>query len=96
MANWEKRQVGRTALRVTALGLGTATMGGSRIAMTNEERLKLVEAAWNAGVRYVDTAPFYGVGAAERAAGDALRDKPFARDDNNADGPAAGRSPYFS
>jgi D-threo-aldose 1-dehydrogenase len=76
MANWEKRQVGRTALRVTALGLGTATMGGSRIAMTNEERLKLVEAAWNAGVRYVDTAPFYGVGAAERAAGDALRDKP--------------------
>ena len=76
MANWEKRRVGRTVLQVTALGLGTATMGGSRIAMTNEERLKLVEAAWNAGVRYVDTAPFYGVGAAERAAGDALRDKP--------------------
>jgi D-threo-aldose 1-dehydrogenase len=51
-------------------------MGGSRIPMTNEGRLKLVDAAWNAGVRYVDTAPFYGVGAAERAAGDALRDRP--------------------
>jgi D-threo-aldose 1-dehydrogenase len=76
MADWEKRRIGRTALHVTSLGLGTATMGGSRIPMTNEERLKLVNAAWDAGVRYVDTAPFYGVGAAERAAGDALRDRP--------------------
>jgi D-threo-aldose 1-dehydrogenase len=76
MANLEKRRVGRTDLHVTSLGLGTATMGGSRIALTNEERVKLVEAAWNGGVRYVDTAPFYGVGAAERATGDALRDKP--------------------
>ena len=56
MATWEKRRVGRTSLHVTSLGLGTATMGGSRIAMTNEARLKLVDAAWNAGVRYVDTA----------------------------------------
>jgi D-threo-aldose 1-dehydrogenase len=76
MAIWEKRRVGHTNLQVTSLGLGTATMGGSRIPMTGEERVKLVEAAWNAGVRYVDTAPFYGVGAAERATGDALRDKP--------------------
>jgi D-threo-aldose 1-dehydrogenase len=76
MATWEQRRVGRTALHVTSLGLGTATMGGSRIPMTNEARLKLVDAAWRAGVRYVDTAPFYGVGAAERAAGDALRDRP--------------------
>ena len=76
MAIWEKRRVGRTNLHVTSLGLGTATMGGSRIPMTAEERVKLVEAAWNAGVRYVDTAPFYGVGAAERATGDALRHRP--------------------
>ena len=76
MTTWEKRRVGRTNLHVTSLGLGTATLGGSRITLTNEERLKLVDAAWNAGVRYVDTAPFYGVGAAERAVGDALRDKP--------------------
>ena len=44
--------------------------------MTNEERVNVVSAAWDAGVRYVDTAPFYGVGAAERAVGDALRDRP--------------------
>ena len=33
----------------------------------------IVRAAWDAGIRYVDTAPFYGVGAAEHRVGDALR-----------------------
>ena len=76
MSEWEKRRVGRTNLAVTCLGLGTATMGGSRIPVTREESENLVRAAWHAGVRYVDTAPFYGVGAAERRVGDALRDHP--------------------
>jgi D-threo-aldose 1-dehydrogenase len=75
----EKRRVGRTSLSVTCLGLGTATMGGSRIRVTREESENMVRAAWNAGVRYVDTAPFYGVGSAERRVGDALREHP--RDD---------------
>lgn len=72
---WEKRQIGRTPLQVTTLGLGTATMGGSRIRITREEGEAIVTAAWDAGVRYVDTAPFYGVGAAEHRVGDALREK---------------------
>src|SRR5487761_2543004 len=72
MPQWEKRRVGRTSLEVTSLGLGTATMGGSRIPITDDQG----RAAWESGVRYVDTAPFYGVGAAERRVGDALRDRP--------------------
>ncbi len=76
MPQWNKRRVGRTALEVTELGLGTATMGGSRVKVTQHEGEAIVSAAWDAGVRYVDTAPFYGVGAAERRVGDALRDKP--------------------
>ncbi|HSU05844.1 MAG TPA: aldo/keto reductase [Acetobacteraceae bacterium] len=76
MATWEKRRVGRTDLQVTVLGFGTATMGGSRIPVSREESEAMVRAAWDAGVRYVDTAPFYGVGASERRVGDALRDKP--------------------
>lgn len=75
MPEWEKRRVGRTGLHVTSLGLGTATLGGSRIPVSREERIAIVRAAWGAGVRYVDTAPFYGVGAAEHAVGDALRDE---------------------
>ena len=82
MPTWEKRPilerraVGRTALRVTTLGLGTATMGGTRIKVTRQQGEDIVTAAWDAGVRYVDTAPFYGIGAAEHRVGDALRDKP--------------------
>ena len=72
---WEKRQLGRTKLSVSTLGLGTATMGGSRIPISRSEGEAIVTAAWDAGVRYVDTAPFYGVGAAEHRVGDALREK---------------------
>ncbi len=73
---WEKRQVGRSKLQVTTLGLGTATMGGTRVKVTRQQGEDIVTAAWDAGVRYVDTAPFYGIGAAEHRVGDALRDKP--------------------
>jgi D-threo-aldose 1-dehydrogenase len=76
MPEWQKHKVGRTALEVTTLGLGTATMGGSRVQVTRQEGEAIVDAAWEAGVRYVDTAPYYGVGAAERRVGDALRDRP--------------------
>jgi D-threo-aldose 1-dehydrogenase len=76
MMNWDKRRVGHTSLEVTMLGFGTATMGGSRIQVSREESEAMVRAAWDAGLRYVDTAPFYGVGSAERRVGDALRDKP--------------------
>src|SRR5215469_12703749 len=79
MAEFAKRPIGRTKLKVTELGLGCATLGGSRIAVARQAAEDIVAAAWAAGVRYVDTAPFYGVGQAERAVGDAMRDHP--RDD---------------
>lgn len=73
---WQKRAVGRTALQVTTVGLGTATMGGSRVPVWRAEGEAMVAAAWKAGLRYVDTAPYYGVGAAERRVGDAMREYP--------------------
>ena len=76
MPEWNTRQVGRTALRVTEIGLGTATMGGRRFEIGHETGVAIVRAAWDAGVRYFDTAPFYGAGAAEHRVGDGLRDKP--------------------
>ncbi len=76
MRMWEKRRIGQTNLEVTVLGFGTATLGGSRIPVTREESEAMIRAAWDAGIRYVDTAPFYGVGAAERRVGDAMRDRP--------------------
>jgi D-threo-aldose 1-dehydrogenase len=79
MPEFEKRRIGRTNLEVTVLGLGCATLGGTRIPVTRQEAEAFVRAAWDAGVRYVDAAPYYGFGQAERAVGDALRDMP--RDD---------------
>jgi D-threo-aldose 1-dehydrogenase len=73
MAAFDKRTIGRTSLEVTALGLGCATLGGSRIAVTREEAEAIIRAAWAAGVRYIDTAPYYGFGQAERCVGDAMR-----------------------
>ena len=76
MTEFPRRQIGRTSLRVTELGLGCATLGGSRIAVARATAEEIVSAAWAAGVRYVDTAPFYGFGQAERCVGDTLRDRP--------------------
>jgi len=76
MADFPKRRIGRTSLEVTALGLGCATLGGSRIRVTRADAEAIVRAAWAAGVRYVDAAPYYGFGQAERAVGDALRVEP--------------------
>ena len=76
MTEFPLRQIGHTGLQVTELGLGCATLGGSQIAVARAAAEEIVDAAWAAGVRYVDTAPYYGVGQAERCVGDALRDRP--------------------
>ena len=50
-----------------------ATLGGSRIAVSRQQAEAIVGAAWAAGVSYIDAAPYYGVGQAERCVGDAMR-----------------------
>lgn len=69
----EKRQVGRTGLMVTTLGLGGAPLGGNFVDLDNTQALELVQAARTAGISYFDTAPWYGFGRSERAMGDVLR-----------------------
>ena len=76
MAGFETRPLGRTSLRVTVLGLGTGTLGGHRINVTREQADSVIRAAWGAGIRYFDTAPFYGFGRACRILGDSLREVP--------------------
>jgi D-threo-aldose 1-dehydrogenase len=46
------------------------------VPVTRAEADAIVRAAWARGVRYVDSAPFYGYGQAERCVGDALREMP--------------------
>src|SRR5690606_20348026 len=45
-------------------------------ALTDDEALAVLEAAWDAGIRYFDTAPHYGLGLSERRLGAFLQTKP--------------------
>jgi len=71
-----RRKVGKTKLEVTELGLGGAPMGGFRATISDAEAVALTDAAYDAGVRYFDTSPFYGYGRSELRMGAALREKP--------------------
>lgn len=61
---------------LSRLGFGGAGLGGSGQAVSDAEAERILEAAWGAGVRYFDTAPYYGFGLSERRIGDFLRSKP--------------------
>jgi D-threo-aldose 1-dehydrogenase len=56
----------------TKLGFGTAPLGNMFRAIPDAEAAATVEAAWQHGIRYFDTAPFYGAGLAEIRLGDIL------------------------
>jgi D-threo-aldose 1-dehydrogenase len=71
-----RRKIGRTDLEVTALSLGTAPLGGLYHELTEDEARATVDAAWQAGMRFFDTAPHYGHTKAEHRLGDALRCHP--------------------
>lgn len=67
------RAFGRTGLTLTAMGLGTAPMGNLFREMDEATSAALFDTAWQAGIRYFDTAPLYGNGLAELRSGQALR-----------------------
>ena len=71
-----KRAVGTTGLEISRIGFGGAPVGDLKRAPTEAGAREVLQAAWDAGIRYFDTAPFYGAGLSERRIGDFLRDKP--------------------
>jgi D-threo-aldose 1-dehydrogenase len=74
-----RRRVGKTRLEVTTLGLGGAPMGGFRANLSDAEAVGITDTAYELGIRYFDTSPFYGYGRSELRMGAGLREKP--RDD---------------
>lgn len=59
-----------------SLGFGAAGIGNLYRAISEAEAIETVQAAWQGGIRYFDTAPHYGLGLSERRLGAALADKP--------------------
>ncbi|MGW0215414.1 aldo/keto reductase [Micromonospora chokoriensis] len=66
----------RPQVRLSELGFGAAQGGNLYRTTTDEEFASAVDTAWEAGVRYYDTAPHYGLGLSERRLGAALRERP--------------------
>jgi len=58
------------------LGFGGTGVGNLYRAISDEQAAATVEAAWDAGIRYFDTAPHYGLGLSERRIGAFLAGRP--------------------
>ncbi|UWX04792.1 aldo/keto reductase [Pseudoxanthomonas sp. NC8] len=82
-APWRSCQAGRSgdertdvadaaAARVARLGFGGAPVGNLYTEVCEADARAAIEAAWNAGVRHFDTAPFYGYGLSEQRLGRVL------------------------
>lgn len=75
----ERRRIGReeaSALSVTTLGFGSAPLGEHKVMVPEADATATLATAYDHGVRYFDTAPFYGYGLAEQRTGRFLKGKP--------------------
>ena len=76
----ETRRLGASELEITRVGIGTAPIGSSPGVwwvnwgpQDDRDSVRAIHAALEAGVNWIDTAPFYGWGRAEEVVGRALR-----------------------
>lgn len=75
------RAAGRLALprggvELTRLGMGCAPIGGLHRPLADGEARAVIDAAWDLGVRYFDSAPYYGFTRSELRLGAAMRARP--------------------
>src|SRR6185436_5519189 len=68
--------VGRTQLLAPRLALGTGPLGNLYQPISEKQAVETIQAAFNSGVKFFDTAPLYGAGQSERYLGAALRGIP--------------------
>ena len=69
----EYRMLGRTGLRVSALGFGCGNVGGLMVRGAPADRERAVARALELGINYFDTAPSYGNGLSEQHLGQVLK-----------------------
>ncbi|WP_137153590.1 aldo/keto reductase [Rhizobium sp. FKL33] len=69
------RRVGKTSLKISEIGFGCAPLAGLYRPCSEEQAREVLQTAWDAGIRYFDTAPHYGAGLSEERLGKFLADK---------------------
>lgn len=72
--HWDR--LGNGGLNFTELGFGAAPLGNLYRAISDEDAAQILARAWEAGIRYYDTAPLYGYGLSETRLNPMLRGKP--------------------
>src|SRR4051812_41629772 len=72
----EYRQLGRTGMRVSAIGFGAWAIGGSWGEVDDEASMRALHAMVEAGTNFIDTADVYGDGRSERLVGRLRRERP--------------------
>jgi D-threo-aldose 1-dehydrogenase len=75
-ATLSTRPLPKRPIRLTEISLGCAQLGNLYQAISDDQAQATVDAAWEQGVRYFDTAPHYGLGLSERRLGAALAGRP--------------------
>ncbi len=75
----EYRQLGRTDMKVSAIGFGAWAIGGTWGPVDDRESTRALHAAIDSGVNFVDTADVYGDGHSERLVAQLLRERPGQR-----------------
>ena len=67
------REIGRSGVKASAVGLGTWAIGGWMWGGTDEnDAIKTIQEALDRGINLIDTAPVYGFGRSEEIVGKAL------------------------
>lgn len=61
---------------LTRLGYGAANVGNLFRELSDDQAWAILDAAWESGIRYFDTAPHYGLGLSEKRLGAFLQTKP--------------------
>ncbi|NRF71689.1 aldo/keto reductase [Aquincola sp. S2] len=72
----DRRAVAGGRLQLTRFGLGCAPLAGLYEPASEAEARAVLQAAWDAGLRSFDTAPYYGYTASEHRVGRFLREQP--------------------
>ena len=72
----EYRELGKTGLRLSALGFGASSLGGVFHSLREEDGIRAVFAAIEGGINFIDVSPYYGYLKAEQVLGKALRQIP--------------------
>ncbi|WDR06705.1 aldo/keto reductase [Devosia rhodophyticola] len=72
----DRRRIGETGLELPVFGFGAAHLGELYARVEESRSHATLQSAWDAGIRYFDTAPWYGRGLSEHRLGGFLRTQP--------------------